>query len=613
MNNDTLLIDEIKKKQKNESGKSKGDLFEFIAFQQFLKSFDLTEAEVEKGVTDGADDGGIDGIYIFINGNPFNSNIMPKRDISIDVVIFTAKHADTFELHPLESVHSSITELLDFSISDENLKSTFNTRILKKRNELKSVLFHDPANRSRFSVQFAYISRGDVKNVGYNIKSKSESIVGITRELIRDSDVTFTFVGAKELLTMLRKNYKTSNLKYSSYLREKDSFLVLTNLDHYFDFISDKEGRIKRYLFEENVRDFLGENRVNLGITESLENELDVDFWNLNNGITIIADHVHQMSDNFQLENAKIVNGLQTTHAIFNYFKSKDSVTRDDRKIMIKLISETNSIDRNKIIISTNNQSLVQPYSLRANDSFQIAIDEYFEPKGLYYERRNKYYLNLGKDRKRIVNPLYTARVICALIKKQPYVSSRLKQKFMNDDYAYRVIFDSDISLEHIYHAVELCKSIETELLRLNVRDTLNLFGLNKENGQQLKTNNFIGIFPLLYVSLYKGTFKYKMSDICDLAINPIDSDIIMKIADSIDELASTGKLMKEKKISKHQIDIILEKIATEYNIVALESVTMRKPILSIYELTGMNYDLANIPKVEMVIEDKNYTDINAK
>lgn len=63
----------------------------------------------------------------------------------------------------------------------------------------------------------------------------------------------------------------------------------MAGLTAYNKFIRDDHGNMRRYLFDSNVRDFLGENRVNQEIMASLEEADSPEFWWLNNGITILA------------------------------------------------------------------------------------------------------------------------------------------------------------------------------------------------------------------------------------------------------------------------------------------------------------------------------------
>ena len=69
--NDKTLIDGIldDRVSKGLPSDNRSEAFEYLAFEQVLKEYDLSKDELELGIVDGRQDGGIDGLYIFINGH----------------------------------------------------------------------------------------------------------------------------------------------------------------------------------------------------------------------------------------------------------------------------------------------------------------------------------------------------------------------------------------------------------------------------------------------------------------------------------------------------------------------------------------------------------------
>jgi hypothetical protein len=69
--NDVVLIDAIVDERLREfyPSNQRDEVFEFLAFEQVLKDFDLSREEIEMGWVDGRDDGGIDGFFVFVNGH----------------------------------------------------------------------------------------------------------------------------------------------------------------------------------------------------------------------------------------------------------------------------------------------------------------------------------------------------------------------------------------------------------------------------------------------------------------------------------------------------------------------------------------------------------------
>ena len=69
-----------------------------------------------------------------------------------------------------------------------------------------------------------------------------------------------------------------------------EQYILLCTLSNYYNFVIDEHGKLRRYLFDSNVRDFMGLNRVNEDIRETLSTSDSADFWCLNNGVTILAN-----------------------------------------------------------------------------------------------------------------------------------------------------------------------------------------------------------------------------------------------------------------------------------------------------------------------------------
>jgi len=105
--NDTLLLDGIIDDRVSEKLPSdrRDEVFEYLAFEQILKNYDLSTEEILSGNVDGGDDGGIDGIYIFINGHLLaapESFTWPKTGAELDIWVITCKHRNTFKQAPVE-------------------------------------------------------------------------------------------------------------------------------------------------------------------------------------------------------------------------------------------------------------------------------------------------------------------------------------------------------------------------------------------------------------------------------------------------------------------------------------------------------------------------------
>jgi len=139
--------------------------------------------------------------------------------------------------------------------------------------------------------------------------------------------------------------------------REGRNYILLCTLSDYFDFVSDEDGKLRRYLFESNVRDYLGEVQINRDIQETLtrsDSPEQGDFWWLNNGVTILGTNASVAGKELCVENVQIVNGLQTTETIYCFFDDEDGAQNDDRAVLVKVILAADDATRARIVKATN-------------------------------------------------------------------------------------------------------------------------------------------------------------------------------------------------------------------------------------------------------------------
>src|SRR5690242_18642616 len=115
------------------------------------------------------------------------------------------------------------------------------------------------------AIRYAYASRGDVSAVEPNVLARANQTVELTRPLFSSVDCQFTFVGAAELIAMYRraKRFALELPALEILSRGNSGYVVLAELDKYARFVTDEAGNLRRYLFDSNVRDFLGQTQVN--------------------------------------------------------------------------------------------------------------------------------------------------------------------------------------------------------------------------------------------------------------------------------------------------------------------------------------------------------------
>lgn len=197
---------------------------------------------------------------------------------------------------------------------------------------------------------------------------------------------------------------------------------------------------IRRSMLEPNVRDYQGpKNPVNTAIRQSLSQTTAPEFWWLNNGVTILAAKCSVVGNKVVIEKPEVVNGLQTSYEIFQFFKSQPTKA-DTRNVLVRIIVPPDEQVRSKIIRATNSQTAINEVSLRATDPIHFDIEEKFRLYGLYYERRKGEYRELKKPVDQIISIQTLARAVIALLLQQPNNAYATPGRVLKSD--YEQVFD---------------------------------------------------------------------------------------------------------------------------------------------------------------------------
>ena len=260
-----------------------------------------------------------------------------------------------------------------------------------------------------------------------------------------------------------------------------EGYVGLVKLKTFRDFLEDEPGVLAERIFEFNVRGFAQDSSVNNAIGKTLAEQKGLpNFWLLNNGVTIIAAKAvpasHIMLD---IEDPQIVNGLQTSRVIFDYFtkpENKDLV--DERTVLIRVIQTADQEIQDKIIRATNSQNKMSPAALRMTDQIHRDIEELFKQSDLFYDRRKGFYRDQGKPIRRIVSVNAVAQAVIAILLQRPDDARARPGDYFKDDDKYDTIFANDkIPVSAYLTCTKIIRSVESfcDLLPVMNSDEKNL------------------------------------------------------------------------------------------------------------------------------------------
>ncbi|MEM9413338.1 MAG: AIPR family protein, partial [Planctomycetota bacterium] len=441
------------------------DYFEVFAAEQITKDFSLTFEELENGIVDGEHDGGIDAVYVFVNGDLVREDTdvtVYKKNIEIELVVVQSKTAGGFSEDPINRLKSSLSRLLDLTSDYDQLPQYSAT--VKDSLELFRTTYRRLAARfPRLSIRMLYAAMNANSDIHENLGLKRDEIVDEVQAMFEEASVDFSFLGARELLALARQQPNQSfELKFVKAVPGDNGYVVLSLLKDYNRFLRNDGATVRHDLFDANVRDYQGSTEVNSEISHTLEGPKDVDFWWLNNGVTILASQATQAGSGVTIENPQIVNGLQTSSQIAKYFD--EGGEDDDRMVMVKIVASEDEAVRDQIIKATNSQNAVPPASLRATDKVQRDIEHALKMGGYYYDRRKNYYKNQGRPAVKIVSIPLLAQAMMSLLRAEPDNARARPSSLIKDDAVYGSLFSESYPIDCYLVASDLIKRLEVAL-----------------------------------------------------------------------------------------------------------------------------------------------------
>lgn len=564
--NDLILLDGILDEYSGDpSFENAGEAFEYFATEQILKDYAFSKDQLLSGSVDGRNDGGIDEFFVLVNGHLAESipdDFWPKSNAELEVFIITCKHDSSFKQGPITTMIPSLIQLFDFSIATSALQESYNEKLLRKRDLLFSTYKRLASSLVKFDINIIYACRGN-EEIESNIQAKAEQAQELCQDYFSDCTANFTFWGNSRLLSRYREKPNSSlDLIYEQCINQQGQYVVLANLKKYYDFIVDSNGKLNKHLFDSNVRDFLGLNPVNTDIATSLHNIDGPNFWWLNNGITIIGSDAHIVGNSITVENVKIVNGLQTSESIYNFFHEFNP-QNEQRSVLVKILISNDNDTCNSIIYATNNQTNVNVPALRANDKIQCDIEDILLSHGIHYERRTNYYQNLGASENSIISPLMVAAGYICLIYKNPYIATSLKQKFMRDNAKYEQVFSQDVDLNVWVTIATLLKKTDRFLSELKPN-------IGKNTTRFLK--NYRQIVLFMTTSRLLGTFSYGESQLVKFNADLFTKDEVQK---SLNDLKAVNEACfgNTKKLSPGFYSLCFKYLSDKYGVQSIEAI----------------------------------------
>jgi hypothetical protein len=460
-------------KQSRGKGLRSVDPFLFYATEQFLKPFDLSDEEILYGIVDGGDDGGIDAIYFLANRGELireDTEINPKTD-KVHLVVFQVKSSGGFSANAIEKLILTTEDLLDLSRSAASISNRYHLKLLSIFRSFKEKYLTIAGNFPSLTVDYYYVTKADEVQPDNKANDAAGKVIDGANRHMNRAQCEFHFKNAQALLAqvMVRPTRERTLIWVEAPMQTREGYVGLAKLKDYFEFIKADDGTLAEMIFESNVRGFQQNTPVNKQIRDSLKDSQGVNFWLLNNGITIVASRTQNAGHlHLSLEDPQIVNGLQTSREIFTYF-SEIGENDDSRSILVRVIQTEDDVVRDSVVKATNSQNKMPPYSLRATDPIHHQIEELFKKYQLYYDRRKGFYKDKGKPISRIVSVTELLQAAIAVVVHRPDDARARPGDYITDDDKYASVFENNLPLGVYLSTVQIARRVDDFLESCNV------------------------------------------------------------------------------------------------------------------------------------------------
>ena len=542
--------------QNNDNYSSISDYFEFFSASQILKNQGLSDDEVDNGIVGKGLDGGCDSIYLFLNNLLITPDVVEHisapKDSILEMIIIQSKKTTSFGEDAVMKWKTISGNLLDLSKTTTDFTARYNADILEAFTTFRDTYTRLITSRVKLKFRFYYATLAS--ELHPNVIQQAEELKDTIKGLFPNAVVEVIFVDSDALFDMYnavienRVNLKFADIPISP---NQKNYIALVDLKSYFNFIVNDEGDVRKSFFDSNVRDYQGKNNVNSSISETLHRADDNDFWWLNNGVTVLASEATLVNNReLQIVNPEIVNGLQTSMEIYNYFsENREALESEKRSILLRIIVPDNEESRDQIIFATKNQTNIPKATLRVTDPIHLQIEMYFKSRGLFYDRRKNYYKNQGHKPAEIVGVSFLAQCLITIFLKKPDYARARPSTLLNDEKTYNELYEKNNDLEVFYRVALLGKKIQR-----NVRSGSDYSSAEKSD--------------ILYYVLYAviadvlGKKNITPADIKNLDIDSITDTLIEDIRNRVYEIykqhGGNGRVAKSAEFIQY-IDNMLD------------------------------------------------------
>ncbi|MBY6036644.1 AIPR family protein [Fictibacillus nanhaiensis] len=567
-----------------------------FSFYSLEKIFNNYNGDIEAGIVDSSfrqerNDYGIDALYLTGNKEiieDINQLEDYNSDSRFDFHIFQFKKGNSIDVETLLKLKEGIEKVfINYEFPEEENEYLF--ELMGNMKSIKEYLYENFSSK-KIMINI-YLCFSGNKELIFRDNNLMSRITDIRNLLLGNgyNNVDIVLVDAQDLI-----DFEQGKSNISEILKIENSFKYISSgeenkkLNGYIAMVKASEiaklvEQWQTSLFEANIRDYYTNNVNNEKIIQTSSSEEEAKyFWSFNNGLTITCREVIELPGaKLQLQGMQIVNGCQTSNSIYKAYKNSQRLIEleeksaantlndtekkeicelkkislvDDTHLLLKIIETQDEDLVYRITETTNSQTAISAFSIRANDDIHKNIEMFLKDYGYFYERRINFYRNKGVVSKKIIDIKKLTQAYISMINFKPsQAMSNPKKVFIN---SYNDIFPNSRSVDYELYTIPA-------LIQLKIEQTIKTIQRNKSeadgfNKKLMSYGKFhLGCFILksmLGDKYTKRGIKEKFSILVGIINNDVEFEIHFKNA-----MVDLAKTVRSYTSSKEKISSVLK------------------------------------------------------
>lgn len=414
-------------------------LFETFAGYCVLSSFYESEFTPDSFRMGEGGDLGIDVFGILVNGELYHdaadvrAAVEQARNLDVRIVVVQAKTSERFDTKVISDLADNLRHVVD----PADLPYPSSTGVDRIRECLRAV--YDNIGKlagglPRLHVRYVTTGARVASMLEQKARSAEKRLLGAERF----DAVDIRCVDQRELRELYQRATTATDVTFDMAKKvalgripgvEQALLGTVSTRELVEKVLTDPNGTIRRALFRENVRDFLGyTNDANRQIRDTLRDDgRHQRFAVLNNGITIVTRSLTVVGDDVHIRDFQIVNGCQTCYVLFD---ERERLS-DDIQVSLRVVHAEDEDIIDGIVAATNLQTAISEADLSAREDFHRDLEEYFAspdpPRRLYYERRAKQFSGGDVQKTRVITRSMLTAAYASMFLDEPAAAGRPK------------------------------------------------------------------------------------------------------------------------------------------------------------------------------------------